>query len=125
MKHRLLWSTKRTAVVDAAWFLVHRNGWGTNAFGLSQLENCEKNSSFGMEGELGRAFSRGAYPGTSSEISEVILVFGTTRDGEVVGALNGECIVDTKIQIESIRPELSSKSTTKEHGAKGIANGLM
>ena len=39
MKHRLSWSTKRTAVVDAAWFLVLRNGWGTNAFVLSQLEN--------------------------------------------------------------------------------------
>ena len=41
----------------------------------------EKNSSFSMEGELGRAFARGVYPGTTTkglEISEVILVFGTT-----------------------------------------------
>ena len=89
---------------------------------------AEKNSSFGMEGELGRAFARGAYPDTATkgaEIGEIVLVLGATRDGRVVGALNGERIVNAKIQIESIRPELASEGTTKEHGAKGIANGLM
>jgi hypothetical protein len=39
MKHRLSWSAKRAVVVDAAWISSLRNGWSTNAFGLSQLEN--------------------------------------------------------------------------------------
>jgi hypothetical protein len=41
MKHRLSWSAKRAVVVDAAWILLLRNGWSTNAFGLSQLENSD------------------------------------------------------------------------------------
>ena len=40
MKHRLSWSAKRTVVADAARISSRGNGWRTNAFGLSQLENC-------------------------------------------------------------------------------------
>jgi hypothetical protein len=42
---------------------------------------AEEDASFGMEGELGRAFTRRADPDAAtkgSEIGEIILVFGTS-----------------------------------------------
>ena len=96
---------------------------------LGVREIANKDTEARVIAKAAGAFARRADPDTcakSAEFAELWFVsrVETFESGRAI-SFGRETIFDAKVVVKSIRPEARTKGRASEHGAKGIANGLV